>query len=249
MTKEKLFTASLVAVTGAAVLVTGILFGQSFLRMLPLFISLFVMLLQSKVNRYGFLLGGLNSLLYAAVYYYYGLYATAAYAVVFSFTLQVITFFRWKKRSYGKSTVFRKMTWWQRLLGAAGFAAVWFGLVKVLSLFPEANYSLLDSAHSLLGATVTVLTLFAFIEYIGLQILSGVISVALYVTMLGEKPEQITYLIYAVYALICCVRAAVRIRKLYSEQQNKHIENGGTSNESESDRGTEGDPEQPGGTA
>ena len=62
----------LLGATAVGITVTGIVFGQDFVRMIPLYVSLFVMLLNSRANRLGLLLGSINSILYALIYYYYG---------------------------------------------------------------------------------------------------------------------------------------------------------------------------------
>ena len=57
--KKNLPSFILIGCTAVLITVTGIKFNQSFFRILPLFISLFVANLQSRVNRYGSLLGSL----------------------------------------------------------------------------------------------------------------------------------------------------------------------------------------------
>jgi len=52
MKKSKIL---IIALTGAAILVAGILCKQEFFLMLPLFVSLFVMAFQSEANRTGLL--------------------------------------------------------------------------------------------------------------------------------------------------------------------------------------------------
>lgn len=74
-----------ILITAAAITAAGLWFHQNFFRILPLYVSLFVMILSAQVNRYAFLLGGLNLILYAAVYFVYGLYGMAAYALLVSF--------------------------------------------------------------------------------------------------------------------------------------------------------------------
>ena len=69
--KENILKAVLILVTFLFLTASGILFKQSFLRMIPLYISLIVGLLQSNVNRYAPLIGGINSIIYAAVFMYY----------------------------------------------------------------------------------------------------------------------------------------------------------------------------------
>jgi len=64
MNKKRIFVILLAIAAFSLITFTGIKYSQSFLRMLPLYISLSVMLLQTKANRYSFLIGGLNSILY-----------------------------------------------------------------------------------------------------------------------------------------------------------------------------------------
>ena len=108
-----------------AVLITasGIYYKQNFLRILPLYVSLVIALLQSRVNRYASMLGSVNSLLYGAVYFYYNLYGSALSAIFFSCPIQVLTFIRWNKHKSGNSTVLRKMTPKQMILIGTGFIA------------------------------------------------------------------------------------------------------------------------------
>ncbi len=210
------------ALTAVLITVTGILFRQSFLRILPLYISLIVGLLQSRVNRYASLLGGINSILYALVYLHYHLYGSAIYAVLVSCPIQIITFVRWSKKPWGKSTVFRKMNWKQRVLTALGYASSLCLLLLILS-FTDANYVVLDSAITLLGILNSLLMMFAFIEYTVLMIVGNVLNMSLYITMIQDTPEQITYLIYSVYSLICILLAFFRSKKFYREQQEKEM--------------------------
>lgn len=215
---------SLAAVTGVAVSVTGVIFHQSAFRMIPLFVSLFVMLLQTRVSRYAQLLGSLNSLLYAAVNLHYGLYASAAQCVLMSFPLQMIGFIRWSRNKCGKTTKLRKMSWKQRGLVAAAFVAAWIAVYFALSL-TNSSYRVGDTTSTLFGLLISVLTILAYIEYTALMIPSTLVTLCTYVAMLGEHPEHITYVIYAVYALICVCFSTVRARRLYRAQtlENREI--------------------------
>ena len=66
---------------------------------------------------------------------------------------------------------------------------------------------------------MTFLTMFAFVEYTWLMIISSVINIILYVVMLKESPEQATYLIFSVYSFICQVIGFFKVRKIYKQQQ------------------------------
>lgn len=210
----------LMAFAAIGITVTGIVYEQAFLRILPLYISLVISLLQTRVNRYASLMGGINSILYALVYLYYHLYASAAYALLVSCPIQIVTFIRWSKNKWKETTVLRTLTWKQRLLTALGFAVVWLGLWLLLSL-TDANYALLDTTVSLLGILTSFLMMFAFTEYTGLMVLGCVINIVLYITMMRDTPEQSTYLVYTLYSFVCCCIAYVRARKVYVQQQKE----------------------------
>ena len=95
--KKDIFIFILMGCTAVLITVAGLFYQQSFLRILPLYISLVVGMLQSRVNRYSYLIGSMNSLLYGVVYFYYNLYASAFSALLFSFPIQLLTFIRWNK--------------------------------------------------------------------------------------------------------------------------------------------------------
>ncbi|MBO5218949.1 MAG: nicotinamide mononucleotide transporter, partial [Clostridia bacterium] len=179
-TKKKLIMPLLLGAAAILITVTGIVFGQSPLRILPLYISLVIGLLQSRVSRIAPLIGGINALLYAAVYLYYGLYASALYAVLVSCPMQIATFFSWRKRAYGQSVVFRRMSLRGRLLTALGFAACWAAMWAIMSALGS-SYRVFDNTVTLLGILITVLTMFAYIEYTVLMIPSGLCSLGLYI--------------------------------------------------------------------
>ena len=210
-------TTLLMLITAIAVTVTGILFDQSILRILPLYISMFISLLQSRVNRYAPLVGAFNSLLYAGVYFYYGLYASVLYAVLVSFPLQFVTFIRWNQNPYQKSTVFKKMTGKQRVVVALIAVAFWCGMLVVLKSLGS-SHQILDNTVTMLGILNTVLMMLSYIEYTALMIPGNLFSIALYIAMIKESPEQITYLIYTLFSGYCVVRAFFRVRQLYAEQ-------------------------------
>ena len=222
LTRKDILIYVLMGITGVAITAAGIYYNQHFLRILPLYNSLIVAMLQSRVNRYSNLIGSINSLIYTAVYSYYHLYASAFSALLFSFPMQLITFIRWNKNKWKHSTKLRKMTWKQRGLALLGYAVVLAAMWAVLPLI-GAQYVFLDSATTLLGIVVLFLTMFAFVEYTFCMVVNGVISIALYITMIPDEPETVTYLIFAVYSFICICFAFFEARKLYNTQQNESV--------------------------
>ena len=210
----------LLAVTAILITVTGILFRQNFLHILPLYVSLVVGILQSRANRYACLLGGLNSILYTVVYVYLGLYASAGYAILFSFPLQIITFILWSRRKEGESTRFRRMSPLCRLLVLLGFAVSSVALGFVLKA-AGSSHQILDNLSSLMGILITILTMFAFVEYTWLMLPSGILNIALNIATMQTNPEQITYVVFSVYSMICVTIQFFCVRRLYAEQRRK----------------------------
>ncbi len=217
--KKDIFVFILMGCTAILITVAGIYFNQNFLRIMPLYISLVIAALQSRVNRYASLLGSINSLLYGAVYVYYNLYGSAISAVLFSFPVQLVTFIRWNKNKWEHSTMLRKMPMKQRILLVVGYIVALVVMQKLLPLIGS-EYAFLDSATNLLGIIIYFLTMFAFVEYTFLMIINGVIGIILYITMLPETPEMTTYLVFSVYSLICIILSFFEAKKLYDSQRN-----------------------------
>lgn len=210
----------IIIITGIAIFVTGIVCRQEWFLMVPLFISLFVMAFQSEANRIGVLIGAVNAVLYTGTYIYMGVYASAASGLLFSFPIQLMTFFRWKKNAYKSTVVFKKMNTKMRILFFSGVAVLWAGLAAV---FYHLNYeyALLDSLTFLLGFIVPILTWLAYIEYTYLWIVSAVVGLLLNIQMVMNDYSQATYLVYGIYALYCVIGAYINVQKFYKEQQGK----------------------------
>ncbi len=204
-----------------AVLITaaGIIFHQSFFRIMPLYISLFVMILQSKVSRYAYLVGGLNSVLYSIVYIYYGLYGIAAQACLFSFPMQIITFFNWKKNTEKETVKFRRMKKSQYVLCIAVFAVIWVALYFILKHFGS-DYAVLDNTVTLFGAFTSVMTALTFIEYAYMTLFGSILNVLLYIQVIPEHHEQVTYLIYSIYSLICVSIHVTKVIRMWKKQNS-----------------------------
>ena len=208
----------LLILTAIGMTATYIVFPSPFYLVLPLYISLFVNLLISKANRYCFLIGGLNSILYAITYISLGIYMSAFYAFFFSFTLQICTFFTWKKRSYKNSTTFRKMSPRLIALVSLSFVLVYFSAYFVMTLLGS-SFVLLDTFTSLLGILVTVMHLFSFREAPFVQTFSTLIGFALQIALVMEDPSRWPVLISHIHSAICVWRSIPAVWRLYKEQQ------------------------------
>ena len=223
------FLCFLELITLTLILTAAILFYQGpalqyVLQMLPLFISLVVMFLQANVNRYAFLLGGFNSILYALSYVTMTLYTSAVYAILVSFPLQVITFINWNRKTKDNKTELKTLSGKQLLLLIAGCIVAWLLCLLIFSLLGS-PYILLDNTVSILGIVATILCMIRFSEYTFFQIAGQIFTIALHTQgiinqlVAGEPPSKITYLVYAIYAGICTLMTFLNIRKQLREQK------------------------------
>ena len=209
----------LLILTAIGVTVSTILVGQSFLRVYPLYVSLFIMLLMSKVNRYAYLLGGINSISYGFIFLYYDIPGSAISAFLFSFPLQIISFIRWSKTSWKNTTVLKKMTNKVKGLNVVLIVGVWAVYYALIRYLGSAS-SLIDSMASLLGMYITILQVLKYSEYTVLMIPSGLLSISLYISLIVQgNNEQIPFLIYSFYSLICVIQSVYNARKILNEQE------------------------------
>lgn len=221
-TRSKLLLEYLPSVlTFVAILVCAIIFKQSFIKTLPVCFSLVIMLLNSQANRIGFLLGALNSLIYIIGYFMESLYGTVA-STFFGMVLSLTAYFRWKKKAYGRATIFRSFSGKQRVLFSVLLVIAWalcsFVLWKI-----DGSAVVFDGLILVLGVVVPILNIVAFIEAPCLNILSCVAQLTLWgqIVFIDGKIANLTYLIYTAYALYMVVRTFLRWFALYKEQGQK----------------------------
>ena len=205
-------------------LVLGVQTEQSPIRLAPLVISVGVMLLNSGANRYAFLAGGLNSILYGLSFLHYGLYGSMLQAFAISCPVQIATFFLWSKRGYKSSTVFRAMSARLRVLTAALSLVGYAGYLAV-SLHIGASSPYVDSAIFISGIVLPILSLCSFREYAYIQPFTALLSPIVYITMLKENPDISVYLVYSIYSYVCIIYQLLSVRRFSKEQEGERVEN------------------------
>ena len=224
-TKDKIFSVSLLAVSAILITVTSIMFDkrdlfQRTILTLPLYVSLVVGLLQSQANRFSYLLGGINCIIYSVAYFLLGLYATAFSTLLFYFPIQLVTFWRWSKSSYKRSTEFRSLKTIHWVLGGIVFV-ICFSVLHFVLKAAEGNYPFLDNLATMVSLSVLFLSLFRFREYSFLMPVTCIVNFTLFFVMVLDDPAQMPYLIYSINSLICVVMQFFSVRKLYKEQTQK----------------------------
>ena len=222
-TIRRIFPFVMIAVTAVAITVTGIIYGQLWWKMLPLYISLVVGLFQTQANRYATLVGGTNSVIYAGVNFAEGLYGQSAYSLLVSFPVQIATFIRWSKNKYKQSTKFRRMSWKMRGVVALIFALC-MAVTSVILMAIGSSYIILDALMMLIGVFTMVLTYLSFVEYSWFMMCTGVVSIILDAVMMADNPARITFLVFSIYSMICVTMQFITVQRLYKEQQRGNEE-------------------------
>lgn len=201
--------------------ITGIIFGQSFIKLLPCIGSLFIALFVSKAYRIGFLFAALNAAIYAIGFTVDGLYGSLYSCLLISMPLSLISYFKWKKHAVGKTTVIKKATFriitLSIVLCIGGWAAFYIGA----SQSDSTNKMIwLDSALVPFGLTVTLLQMFAYKESCYINVVSCMISVALWIILTLDNIANINYLLISLYNIYRVVFSAIRWTELYKIQNS-----------------------------
>lgn len=217
--REKIKAYAPLIISAFIITLAAIVFKQNFVRTLPLYVSLFVGMLQARASRFSYLVGGLNCVLYTIVYISLGLYASAASALLFSCPIQLITFVNWSKHSYKHSTEFKSLSTFKWLLIGIVFS-VGFIIVNFVLSATDSSYRFLDNSASILGLIVSLLSMLSYREYSWLMLVTGSLNIVLYLNMSFDNPAQITFLIYGMYSMFCIIRQFFSVQKLYTEQKN-----------------------------
>ena len=207
------------ALTAAFILYFAVSREQSFLKTLPTLVTLVVQLLLVRVNRYAFLLGGTNALLYGVSYFSEGLYFSLISAVLISAPIQYFSFFRWSKKQGKTARVLRRFSIGKLLLVLAATAGAWLGCHFLLSpFFASASYPILDTYLFATGITVSLMAAFGYVESQYLNIISALISLVLWILLTIEDPKNFNYIIISLYNLYRIAEASFHWTHAYLAQ-------------------------------
>jgi nicotinamide mononucleotide transporter len=223
ITQRELFVDYLPTVlTGILIICFAIAKEQTFLKTLPTLITLVVLLLSVYANRFSFLFGAANSILYAFAYVSETLYFSAASALLVSMPIQIFSFFVWSKHKDGKTkSELVRMRWWLLLASIVVIFPAWAGCYFGMSAFFEGNMAILDSLCFVLGLIISLLIAFRFIEGQYFNVISCIIALVMWIFICIKSPNNINFLIISCYNLFRTVQAAVNWTLLYKKQKNE----------------------------
>lgn len=218
------------SITGIGILISAIVFKQMVIKVVPLFVSLLVMLLSSRANRFTFLLGAANSVIYIIGYIMEGVYGQVAQAV-FGIVMMLIAYFRWKKDAYGKSTHFRSFSIRGKILLTLVICAAWATASFVLWKM-NGTAVVFDGLTMVLGFAVNILNVWGFIEVPFINLIASFMQSIMWVQIIFANGNYAaaTYFVSNLYNLYMIARTAIKWCSLYKEQQAKKKVQGGADN-------------------
>lgn len=225
--REFLLQYAPVIAVGALIVTLGIIYRQPFYKMLPMLNTLVIMLLSANANRYSFLFGGLNSVVYGIVYLSEHVYFSAISAMLVSFPLQMFSFFHWRKREQGKRSPLKMLGVRGRLsvlgIGILAYGAAYFLL---LPFFSNAAFPAVDILVFVLGVVVTVLIALCYVEGQYLNVLSCLCNLVLWLMIALRDPSNLNYLVIGAYNLFRVLQGCVVWTRKYRAEQTEMRERG-----------------------
>lgn len=215
----------LIVICSVCILVSGVMTKQMIIKMLPALISLIVTAFIAKANRYGFLLGSLNSVLYAIGYAIERLYASVIYIIVFGAILQFITFIMWNKNAKSKNANLRKMNLLYWIVCCFVVSVIYF-IAFIYNWKRGGSNIFFDSFIVATGTTCTLLSMLRFVESQIFNCLNNLVNLVMWIVISISNISNITYVIIGVYTLYRAIQGLVLWRKKIDDNgSNQSTEN------------------------
>ena len=185
----------LITICSVLIIVSGIITRQMIIKIIPALISLVVTLFIAKANRYGFLLGSMNCMLYAIGYMIERLYASVVYIIIFGGILQLITFINWCKNANKKKKVnLRKMNLLYWVICCLVLVAIYV-LAHVYNLWLGGSFIIFDSLILATGVMFTLLSMLRFVEAQIFNCLNNVVYLLMWIVISIYNLSDITYVL------------------------------------------------------
>ena len=207
--------------TATLIIVFSVIRQQTFIKTLPTLVTLVVQILLSRANRFGFLLGGTNALIYGISYFDEGLYFSMISAVLISAPIQIYSFFNWsKKQIRANRTELTTLNTKARIIMLVVTLAAWLTVFFGFSgLFKSAQLPAFDSFSFVAGTIVSLLAAFRFIESQYLSAFSCCMAIIMWIIICSRNPSNINYLIISVYNLFMIIKAAINWTRQYIQDK------------------------------
>jgi nicotinamide riboside transporter PnuC len=223
--KRRRFDVLLALLAAVLIIVFALIKRQSFFKTLPTLVTLAVQILMVEANRAAFIVGGANAVLYGLSYYSEGLYFSAISNALISAPIMIFSFFNWKRNAEGGSP--RLFTLKNRTRVVLGLSAIllWVLCVKLFgNVISTGRFVLLDCLCFVGGLAVTLLSAFGFADAQYLNIGCCVVTLAMWIAVCIEAPENVNFVIISIYNLYKVTQMAINWTQI-SKSGGKKNEN------------------------
>ena len=223
MSKRKILIDYLPSVlTGMLIIYFAIIKEQSFFKTLPTLITLVVQILNVSANRFAFLLGGTNAVIYALSYISEGVYFSFFSALFISAPIQFYSFINWSIHADKKSTALKKASVKKLCISFFGIIAGWGICYFILTpFFKNAAYPILDSFGFSMGIAVSLLAARRYIQSQYMNIISCLVSTIMWILIAIKEPSDFNYAIISFYNLFRVIESSVIWTKKYIKQDRE----------------------------
>lgn len=194
---------------------------QSFFKTLPTLVTLGVQLMMCRANRFGFLVGGMNALLYGLGYLSEGLYFTSVNCILISAPVQFVSFINWSKKQTGTNhTELRIMPLRIWIISLAVALAGWAITALLLApFFKDARMPGFDTFLFAWGLVYSILAALRYVESQYLSAFGGLISIIMWSIICAAQPSNLNYLIINCYSEFMVIKTAINWTKQYRQDQ------------------------------
>ena len=214
----RVFDLILIAVVFAAILFCGIWFKQDWVRTIPCLVTLVVLMLSAHANRWGYLLGALNSIFYAVGYIQLRVFGQAASALLVSLPIQIFTIVYWSKNKSGKKVAMKRLSAKSGAVVGAASLASWAVAWLVFSLMNDFNAPL-SGLTFVMGLLASLLSMLAYVESGFVNLANYLVTTVMNILLVIGDLANLTYLIIGVYGMIQSVRSCMIWIGLYRAQK------------------------------
>jgi len=215
------------ALTAALIIVFAFINKQSFIKTLPTLVTLAVQLMMTRANRFAFLVGGTNAILYSIAPWQEKLYFSVVSSLFISAPIQYFSFFNWRRKrraANSRNTELKMLGTLKVICVIAATFAAWVPCYFLLRPFFSGPLAILDSLGFVWGIAVSLLSAFRYIDSQYLNIFGCTISIATWFIICLESPNNFNYLIISFYNLFMVTKAAINWTKQYrSDKKEKEI--------------------------
>lgn len=187
--------------------------------------SILCVIFGAKGHMLNFFFGLAGSAILGSIMYKSGIYAMAAFYILYNAPMQIVGWLKWnrRRRSPSENTIqTRWMTWNQRTLMVASTIALILGFYLVMSNFTHDAQPLSDSAAVSIAIVTQFVLTFAFIEQWCLWIAMDIVmSIVWIIAWKSGVPHAAIQFVLEMFYLINAVRGFILWSKLEKSNGSK----------------------------